>query len=136
MARSSAWSRSHWGSAPPPRAGPPPAAAEPAAAADRIESCEQELTKTIDELRELARGIHPAVLTDRGLEPALRALCCRCPIPGEVGELPEERLPAQVESAASLVISEGLANAARYASAPHATVSVARQNGHPPGEGR
>jgi signal transduction histidine kinase len=104
--------------------------ADPAAAADLIESCEQELTKTIDELRELARGIHPAVLTDRGLEPALRALCCRFPIPVEVGDLPEERLPEQVESAAYLVISEALANAARYARATHATVSVARRNGH------
>lgn len=103
---------------------------DPQAAAELIEACERELTTTIDELRELARGIHPAVLTDRGLKPALESLCCRFPIPVELGDLPAERLPSQVESAAYLVISEALANAARYSGASHATVKVARQNGH------
>jgi signal transduction histidine kinase len=102
----------------------------PDTAAELIEACEKELTTTIDELRELARGIHPAVLSDRGLEPALESLCGRFPIPVEIGELPGERLPAPVESAAYLVISEALANMARYARATHATVSVARRNGH------
>jgi signal transduction histidine kinase len=102
----------------------------PDTAAELIEACEKELTTTIDELRELARGIHPAVLTDRGLEPALESLCGRFPIPVEIGELPGERLPASVESAAYLVISEALANIARYSRATHATVSVARRNGH------
>jgi signal transduction histidine kinase len=102
----------------------------PDTAAELIEACEKELTTTIDELRELARGIHPAVLTDRGLEPALESLCGRFPIPVEIGELPGERLPAAVESAAYLVISEALANIARYSRASHATVSVARRNGH------
>jgi signal transduction histidine kinase len=102
----------------------------PDTAAELIEACENELTTTIDELRELARGIHPAVLSDRGLQPALESLCGRFPIPVEIGELPEERLPAPVESAAYLVISEALANIARYAGASHATVAVARRNGH------
>jgi signal transduction histidine kinase len=102
----------------------------PDTASELIEACEKELTTTIDELRELARGIHPAVLTDRGLQPALESLCGRFPIPVEIGELPEERLPAAVESAAYLVISEALANIARYSRASHATVNVARRNGH------
>lgn len=102
----------------------------PDTAAELIEACEKELTTTIDELRELARGIHPAVLSDRGLEPALESLCGRFPIPVEIGELPGERLPAAVESAAYLVISEALANIARYSRASHATVTVARRNGH------
>jgi signal transduction histidine kinase len=102
----------------------------PDTAAELIEACEKELTTTIDELRELARGIHPAVLTDRGLEPALESLTGRFPIPVEIGELPGERLPAAVESAAYLVISEALANIARYSRATHATVTVARRNGH------
>jgi signal transduction histidine kinase len=102
----------------------------PDTAAELIEACEKELTTTIDELRELARGIHPAVLSDRGLQPALESLCGRFPIPVEIGELPPERLPAPVESAAYLVISEALANIARYSHASHATVTVARRNGH------
>jgi signal transduction histidine kinase len=102
----------------------------PDTAAELLEACEKELTTTIDELRELARGIHPAVLSDRGLEPALESLCGRFPIPVEIGELPPERLPAPVESAAYLVISEALANIARYSGASHATVTVARRNGH------
>ena len=102
----------------------------PDTAAELIEACETELTTTIDELRELARGIHPAVLSDRGLTPALESLCGRFPIPVEIGELPAERLPAAVESAAYLVISEALANIARYSEATHARVAVARRNGH------
>jgi signal transduction histidine kinase len=102
----------------------------PDTAAELIEACENELTTTIDELRELARGIHPAVLSDRGLVPALESLCGRFPIPVEIGELPGDRLPAPVESAAYLVISEALANVARYSRASHATVTVARRNGH------
>jgi signal transduction histidine kinase len=102
----------------------------PETAAELIEACEKELTTTIDELRELARGIHPAVLTDRGLEPALESLCGRFPIPVEISELPDERLPAAVESAAYLVVSEALANIAQYSRATHATVAVARRNGH------
>ena len=60
-----------------------------------------------DELRELARGIHPAVLTDRGLGAALDALAGRAPLPVELDELPDERLPAPVESAAYFVVVRG-----------------------------
>ena len=90
-----------------------------------------ELQTSLDELRELARGIHPAVLTDRGLEPALHALVSRAPVPVSV-EAPspgEQRLPGPVESAAYFVVSEALANVAKYAQATRAAGAVRRVNG-------
>jgi signal transduction histidine kinase len=94
-----------------------------------LDRAEEELGTSLAELRELARGIHPAVLTDRGLEPALQALVARAPVPVEVeAELPEP-LPGAVESAAYFVVSEALANVAKYAQATSATVAVRRRNG-------
>jgi signal transduction histidine kinase len=89
-----------------------------------------ELQLGLQELRELARGIHPAVLTDRGLEPALRSLVARAPVPVTVEAPAGERLPGPVESAAYFVVSEGLANVAKYSQATHAKVMVERANGH------
>jgi signal transduction histidine kinase len=88
-----------------------------------------ELKTTLAELRELARGIHPAVLTERGLEPALHALASRAPVPVTLETYGEQRLPAQVEIAAYFVVSEALANVAKYAQATAATVAVRRTNG-------
>ena len=88
-----------------------------------------ELDTSLSELRELARGIHPAVLTDHGLEPALQALASRAPVPVEVKADPEERLPGDVESAAYFVVSEALANVAKYAQATEAAVAVRRTDG-------
>ena len=88
-----------------------------------------ELDTSLSELRELARGIHPAVLTDHGLEPALQALASRAPVPVEVQADPEERLPGNVESAAYFVVSEALANVAKYAQATEAAVAVRRTDG-------
>jgi signal transduction histidine kinase len=82
-----------------------------------------------EELRELARGIHPAVLTDRGLSTALETLATRAPVPVELGELPDERLPEAVELAAYFVVAEALTNVAKYSEASHATVQVERNNG-------
>jgi signal transduction histidine kinase len=82
-----------------------------------------ELHTSLDELRELARGIHPAVLSDRGLQPALRSLVSRAPVPVAV-DAPIGRLPEAVESAAYFVASEGLANVAKYAHATCARVTV------------
>jgi signal transduction histidine kinase len=94
-----------------------------------LDRAQEELGTSLAELRELARGIHPAVLTDRGLEPALQALVARAPVPVEVeAELPEP-LPGAVESAAYFVVSEALANVAKYAQATSATVAVRRRNG-------
>ena len=89
----------------------------------------EELDTSLSELRELARGIHPAVLTDHGLEPALQALASRAPVPVEVKADPEERLPGNVESAAYFVVSEALANVAKYAQATEAAVAVRRTDG-------
>jgi len=102
------------------------AGSELAAMLDRATA---ELQAGLDELRELARGIHPAVLTDRGLEPALQSLVARAPVPVSVEAPAEERLPGPVESAAYFVVSEALANVAKYARATHAEVAVRRDNG-------
>ena len=90
----------------------------------------EELKLSLQELRELARGIHPAVLTERGLEPALQTLVARAPVPVTVEAPGGERLPGPVEHAAYFVVSEGLANVAKYSRATHATVMVERRNGH------
>ncbi len=85
-----------------------------------------ELQASLDEVRELARGIHPAVLTDRGLDAALRSLALRAPVPVEVADGVPDDLPGPVATAAYFVVSEALANVAKYASATGATVAVAR----------
>jgi len=95
-----------------------------------LDRAQQELQTSLGELRELARGIHPAVLTERGLEPALQSLVARAPVPVTVESRGAERLPGPVESAAYFVVSEALANVAKYARATHATVMVERSNGH------
>jgi signal transduction histidine kinase len=89
-----------------------------------------ELQTSLSELRELARGIHPAVLTDRGLEPAIQALASRAPVPVTIDADSTDRLPGPVESAAYFVVSEALTNVAKYAHATQATVAVRRENGH------
>jgi PAS domain S-box-containing protein len=89
----------------------------------------EELARALEELRELARGIHPAVLTDRGLGAALEALVTRTPIPVDVQTPPDDRLPEPVEAAAYYVVSEALANIAKYANASGATVRVSRNDG-------
>lgn len=98
--------------------------------AELLDRAQEELQTSLAELRELARGIHPAVLTDRGLEPALQALVARVPVPVSVEAEGAERLPGPVESAAYFVVSEALANVAKYARASSATVAVRRANGH------
>jgi signal transduction histidine kinase len=95
-----------------------------------LERASTELSASLNELRELARGIHPAVLTDRGLEPALDALVTRAPVPVTVETGLTERLPPPVEIAAYFVVSEALANVAKYAHATHATVALRRANGN------
>jgi signal transduction histidine kinase len=93
-----------------------------------LDQAQDELQTSLAELRELARGIHPAVLTERGLEPALQALASRAPVPVTL-EASGERLPRPVESAAYFVVSEALANVAKYAQATHASVAVRQVNG-------
>jgi signal transduction histidine kinase len=100
--------------------------ASPDDAAELLDECVAELLGATSELRELARGIHPAILTDRGLDAALRAVAARAPVPVEVASSVTERLPAQVEAAAYFVVAEALTNVARYAGASRAEVRVER----------
>jgi signal transduction histidine kinase len=83
----------------------------------------EELAVALDELRELARGIHPAILSDRGLGPALEALVARASVPVEL-EAPCERLPERVEAAAYYLVAEALTNAARHARASAVNVRL------------
>jgi signal transduction histidine kinase len=102
---------------------------DPASAEALLDGAGDELEAALGELRELARGIHPAVLTDRGLDTALETLARRAPVPVELQRLPRERLPEAVELAAYFVVAEALTNVAKYARATHATVDVNRMNG-------
>src|SRR5919204_674120 len=101
---------------------------DPDVAAELLESSREELALALEELRELARGVHPAVLTDRGLHEALEALAARAPLPVEL-DVPQQRLPLQVEAAAYYVVSEALANVTKYAQARSVRVQVAQQDG-------
>ena len=102
---------------------------DPAAAGRRLDAALEELSEAIADLRSLARGIHPAVLSDRGLGPALQSLAARAPLPVEL-EICDGRLPAAVESAAYFVVCEALTNVAKYARATHAAVRVVRSPSH------
>ena len=89
-----------------------------------------ELASTLEELRELAHGIHPAVLTSRGLGAALETLAGRAPLPVELLAVPRDRLPEAVEATAYYVVAEALTNVAKYARASNATVSTVLADGH------
>jgi PAS domain S-box-containing protein len=104
-------------------------ATDPQAARELLAGASGELEQTLAELRELARGLHPAVLTDRGLGPALEALAARSPVPVEVTAAVAERLPPAVEAAAYYVVSEALTNVAKYARACGVRVEVAHLDG-------
>jgi PAS domain S-box-containing protein len=99
-------------------------AADPDAARGLLADAGDQLTVALDELRELARGLHPAVLTDRGLRAAVEVLAGRAPVVVEIGEIPDERLPEPVEAAAYYLIAEALTNVAKYAQASTARVRV------------
>src|SRR4029079_11472611 len=97
---------------------------DPEAARDLVGDAHQELQRAIAELRNLARGVHPAVLTDRGLDAALSALAARSPVPVRLDVDLDERPPASVEATAYFIVAEALTNAARYANASHVDVRV------------
>jgi signal transduction histidine kinase len=101
---------------------------DPDAARGLVGDAHAELQRAIAELRNLARGIHPAVLTDRGLDAALSALAARSPIPVRLDVKLAGRPPASVEATAYFIVAEALTNAARYANAKRVDVKV-RQNG-------
>ena len=102
---------------------------DPAAAAEQLAGAREELTRALDELRELARGIHPAVLTEHGLVAALPGVASPAAIPVDVSADVGGRLPEPVEVAAYYVACEALTNAWKHAAATTVRVAVERRNG-------
>jgi signal transduction histidine kinase len=103
---------------------------DPAEVPVLLDRAAEELSTSLAELRELARGIHPAVLTEKGLDAALYALASRSPVPVNLDTEGSALLPEAVEIAAYYVVTEALTNVAKYARATHADVAVRRLNGH------
>ncbi len=102
---------------------------DPAGARELVDSAFANAQEAVGELRALAAGIHPAVLSQRGLDAALESLASRSKVPVELESELEERLPSAVETAAYFVVAEALTNVAKYAEATHARVEVRRENG-------
>ena len=103
---------------------------DPAAARELVTRAHGEAKLALAELRDLARGIHPAVLTDRGLDAALSALAARSPVPVVVEVDPaveRERCSPTVEATAYFVVAEALTNVAKHARASRAAVAVRRE---------
>ena len=99
-------------------------ATDPEGAARLIAQARAEAVEAVRELRELARGIHPALLADRGLGAALEALAARAPVPVAITGIPSVRLPAAVEATAYYVTAEALTNMAKHANASGATIRL------------
>jgi signal transduction histidine kinase len=104
-------------------------AGAPDEAGELLEEALEHMETGIRELRELAAGIHPSVLTDRGLRAAVEALARRSPMPVELMEVPPQRLPAPVETSAYFVVTEALTNAAKHARCSLAQVGVRVEEG-------
>ena len=102
---------------------------DPDSAETLLANADNELDQALEELHELARGIHPVVLTERGLAAAMYALAERAPIPIELTRIPDERLPDSVEAAIYYLVAEAITNVAKYAQATRASVEVERSNG-------
>src|SRR4051812_12325464 len=96
----------------------------PATARVVLREASNELSDAMQELRELARGLHPGLLSELGLGPALDALAARSPFVVEITNVPKDRVPGPIEAAVYYVVSESLTNAAKHAAASSATVSV------------
>jgi signal transduction histidine kinase len=100
------------------------ASEDPAAARELLDEAHRESKEALVELRNLARGIHPAVLTDRGLDAAVSALAARSPIPVAVDvDLPQRAAPA-IEAIAYFVVAEALTNVAKHSGASRARLEV------------
>jgi signal transduction histidine kinase len=94
-----------------------------------LDTARHEIALSLEELRDVARGIHPAVLSGHGLAVAVESLAVRAPLPVRLALDVPGRLPERVEVAAYYVVSEGLANVAKHARAARATVSLEQQRG-------
>jgi len=103
-------------------------ATNPEQGARLVAEAHEEAKRALQDLRDLARGLHPAVLTDHGLEAALPALAARCPIPTRVDVAVSPRPTPAVESAAYFVVAEALTNVARYSNAATVQVTARRDN--------
>jgi signal transduction histidine kinase len=101
-----------------------------AAAREALTRAREQLDEGLSELRDLARGIHPSVLTDRGLEAALEALSKRAPVPVDLNLAIPERIDRAIEAAAYFVVSEAVTNAAKHAQAQSLSVAVAATDGN------
>jgi signal transduction histidine kinase len=95
----------------------------------RLEQARREVATSLEELRDVARGIHPAVVSGHGLEVALESLAARASVPVELSVQVAGRLPEQVEMAAFYLVSESLANIAKHANATSATIEIAQSDG-------
>jgi PAS domain S-box-containing protein len=99
---------------------------DPESVGEMLEGAIKDLREAIDELRVLARGIHPAILTERGLVAALPELARRCPIPVELADVSDERMPPEVEATIYFLVAEALTNAVKYSGAKLIKLSVVR----------
>jgi signal transduction histidine kinase len=99
-------------------------------ASTRIDHARSEIALSLDELRDIAHGLHPAVVSGHGLAVALESLAARAPLPVRLTVALDTRLPEQLEVAAYYLVSESLVNVGKHARASSATVDVGRDNGH------
>jgi signal transduction histidine kinase len=95
----------------------------------QLASAGKSLTGAVEELQEISRGIHPAILTRGGLRPALKTLARRSPVPVELHVSDDRRLPRPLEVAAYYIVSEALTNAAKHAGATELTVDMSAEDG-------
>ena len=95
-----------------------------------LDDASDELLEAVDELRELARGIHPAILTEVGLRPAVAGLARRSAVPVDLRVELADRLEPDVEAAAYFIVAEALTNVTRHSGARRASVLIERQDGH------
>lgn len=102
---------------------------DPTAAEEMLDGVGEDLKLALGELRDLARGLHPALLTDRGLAPALQSLANRAPFPVKIGGIPTVRPSPAVEAAIYYVVAESLTNAAKHANATDARVAISTTDG-------
>jgi signal transduction histidine kinase len=104
---------------------------DPGGIGDLLDDAHQQAKDAVTDLRLLIRGLHPPVLTDRGLDAALSAVAVRCPVPVELTVELDERPPATVEAIGYFVVAEALTNVARHSRAASAVVRVRREDGGP-----
>jgi signal transduction histidine kinase len=103
----------------------------PEAVGELLDDAHQQAKDAVTELRGLIRGLHPPVLTDRGLDAALSAIAVRCPVPVQLTVEIDERPSATVEAIGYFVVAEALTNVARHSGAGQASVAVRRERGGP-----